>query len=360
MAGYSFSEQTDMLLMLGECFGNANAAVRRYAEMFPARRVPNSRTILRIVQRLRETGCLKTKNRNGGRPRSARTVEVEEEVLNIVEQDPEISTRKLARRIDTTQANVARILKEQQLHPYHYLQVQELLPRDNEIRVRFCEELLERTRRCPDFLNKILFTDEATFTRNGVFNSRNTHFWADENPHVVKVTHFQYNFKVNVWAATLGNKFVGYYMFPGSLNGAMYLNFLENELDTILEDIPLNIRREICFMHDGAPPHYVRVVRDWLNDNFPNRWIGRGIDAPISWPARSPDLNPLDFSIWGYMKSRVYATEIRNVEELRQKIVNECTLLKNDHQTMNGLMNNLRKRLRICITENGGHFEQLI
>jgi len=38
---------------------------------------------------------------------------------------------------------------------------------------------------------------------------------------------------------------------------------------------------------------------------YPNRWVGRG--GLISWPSRSPDLNPLDFFFWDYSKNIVYA-----------------------------------------------------
>ncbi|EFN69121.1 hypothetical protein EAG_14837, partial [Camponotus floridanus] len=55
------------------------------------------------------------------------------------------------------------------------------------------------------------------------------------------------------------------------------------------------------FMHDGAPPHYTGIVREYLTNNFGNKWIGRG--GPIPWPARSPDLNPLDFFFWGHLKT---------------------------------------------------------
>ncbi|EFN79901.1 hypothetical protein EAI_14953, partial [Harpegnathos saltator] len=44
----------------------------------------------------------------------------------------------------------------------------------------------------------------------------------------------------------------------------------------------------MCFMHDGAPAHFSRIAREYLNNNYINRWIGRG--GPIAWPARSPDL----------------------------------------------------------------------
>ncbi|EZA48673.1 hypothetical protein X777_13179, partial [Ooceraea biroi] len=40
-----------------------------------------------------------------------------------------------------------------------------------------------------------------------------------------------------------------------------------------------------------------------LNESFPDRWIGRG--GRISWPARSPDLMPLDFFLWGHLKNEV-------------------------------------------------------
>ncbi|EZA62612.1 hypothetical protein X777_10243, partial [Ooceraea biroi] len=44
--------------------------------------------------------------------------------------------------------------------------------------------------------------------------------------------------------------------------------------------------------------------RNILNESFPDRWIGRG--GRISWPARSPDLTPLDFFLWGHLKNEVY------------------------------------------------------
>jgi hypothetical protein len=45
------------------------------------------------------------------------------------------------------------------------------------------------------------------------------------------------------------------------------------------------------FQHDGAPPNVSRNVREFLDNQYPQRWIGRG--GPHHWPARSPDLNHL-------------------------------------------------------------------
>ena len=51
----------------------------------------------------------------------------------------------------------------------------------------------------PDFPRRILFTDEAKFTREGVFNSRNSHVWADENPNATRPHAFQQRYGSRCW-----------------------------------------------------------------------------------------------------------------------------------------------------------------
>jgi hypothetical protein len=55
---------------------------------------------------------------------------------------------------------------------------------------------------------------------------------------------------------------------------------------------------------DGAPPHYHRHVRAYLDETLPGRWIGRR--GAIKYPPRSPDLTPLDFYLWGTLKDEVH------------------------------------------------------
>jgi len=58
-----------------------------------------------------------------------------------------------------------------------------------------------------------------------------------------------------------------------------------------LPELENNALVENCyFQQDGAPVHYARKVRDYLNQVFPDRWIGRR--GPLEWAARSPDLTP--------------------------------------------------------------------
>lgn len=67
-------------------------------------------------------------------------------------------------------------------------------------------------------------------------------------------------------------------------------------------------------MHDRVPSHFRIIVRDFLNATYANRWIGRG--DPVPWPARSPDCNPLDFYLWGHVKSLVYTDSIPDIDTL--------------------------------------------
>jgi hypothetical protein len=96
-----------------------------------------------------------------------------------------------------------------------------------------------------------------------------------------------------VWAGIIGNRLIGPRVLPPHLNGEGYLNFLQNELSDLLDDVPLQVRRDMWYLHDGAPAHSARAVKNWLNANLENRWIGR--NGPVLWPARSPDLNSCDF-----------------------------------------------------------------
>ena len=77
----------------------------------------------------------------------------------------------------------------------------------------------------------------------------------------------------------------------------------------------------------GAPSQYFHEVTDWLNNTFEDRWMGRG--GPIPWPARSPDLTPLDFWLWGYLKEIVYAQSPKTIPDLKQAISDAISQIPN-------------------------------
>ncbi|KAJ4450932.1 hypothetical protein ANN_02367 [Periplaneta americana] len=261
---YSNQELAEIHFMYGKADGNAALARRLYQE----RR----------------------------RPRST-TPEVQEEILEAVDMTPSISTRRVALQVNVPHTTVWRLLKEYQLYPYHLQRVQALSPADYPARVRFCQWFLQQCGVNPNFPALVLFTDEAQFTRDGITNFHNQHVWAYENPRATVPSHHQ-----------------------------AYTNFLENTIPHVLEDTPLINRQHIHFLHDGAPAHFSRTARRYLDRRFPDRWIGRG--DPISWPPRSPDLNPLDFYLWGQLKSLVYSSPVPDLESLRNRSISGHMLNK--------------------------------
>jgi hypothetical protein len=72
-----------------------------------------------------------------------------------------------------------------------------------------------------------------------------------------------------------------------------------NDLPELSEHMPVH-QRQNMFTHDWAPPHFLCTVKRHLNETFDEKWIKRG--GPFNLPARSPDLNPLDFFTVGTPK----------------------------------------------------------
>jgi hypothetical protein len=73
---------------------------------------------------------------------------------------------------------------------------------------------------------------------------------------------------------------------------------------------------------------------------------------------RSPDLSPLDFFLWGHLKSKIYATQPTSLEDLRQRIVNEC--LQITPQILQNVRQRFEQNLYYCMESDGGHFQHLL
>ena len=114
---------------------------------------------------------------------------------------------------------------------------------------------------------------------------------------------------------------------------------------------------DVYFQQDGAPPHFKREVTNYLNATFPGRWIGR--NGPIRWPPRSPDLTPLDFFLWGFLKDRVFRTGFpKDLNEMYLRINEHCLVIDDDMFAR--VMDSFSQRILLCINEGGRHFEHLL
>lgn len=352
---FSKAEMCNMIYVLGECERNCLLASRVYAAKFPNSRHPNRRSFQSLRARFEEEGSIKYKKST-----QRKTVVTEEnslEVLQSVIENPYASTRDLERTLNISRCSINRILRLHKFHPYGIMLLQKLSENDKLNRLAFCTWVMEENQEREESIRNILVTDEATFHSNGFVNRHNFHYYDRGNPHLMRAIDHQHRWSLNVWAGIVNNTIIGPFFFEESVNGVNYLRFLRGPLEEYLDDLNLDILRNLWFQQDGAPAHYSAPVRNYLDQRFPNRWIGRL--GPIAWPPRSPDLSKLDFFLWGVIKEEVYKTPVTTMEDMQERIRASIETIKTKDM-LNNVHDSFLKRVQICIEENGGHFEHKI
>lgn len=352
MPHYSQNEIVDILLVLGECRLNYRRASRLYRERFPRRTHPNHRQIQFLEVRQRGRVIQRQRPRRIPAHDDPRVIAV----LGMVAMNVHVSLRQIQRELGIPRSTAHRILKTNKFHPYHVTLTQALSPDDMLRRVEFCRWAQETLIRDPTFFRKVLFSDEATFHSTGQLNRHNSHYWSVVNPRWYRAVDHQHRWSLNVWCGIVNGKIIGPYFFDGHLNGDMYLHFLENDLPILLENLDLRTRHQMWIQQDGAPAHYSRIVREFLNHAFPRRWIGRR--GPVEWPARSPDLTSPDFFLWGLIKNIVYARQPTTKEDMKQRIRTACRNIQ--RSTLLATLQQFYRRLQLCVQAGGNVFEHLI
>lgn len=356
----SVKQRIEILMMIG--YGDRSRTQMEVCNLFndkyPERPITRS-TVSKLETKFLETGTVANLRKSGRPPANADTAL---DVLLSFQEDAHTSVRKVSREIGVGKTTVHKLLKLEKWHPYKIKLVQELNEDDPDRRLQFCEEMMDKCHRDPLLIQNIIFSDESTFTLTGEVNRQNCRYWAKENPHWMREHHTQYPQKVNVWAGIVRNRIIGPYFIEGDLNGAKYLDFLRGYLVPTLRNLfpsrrnPGGFDESLWFQQDGAPPHYAVDVRMYVDEIFPNRWIGRR--GPTEWPARSPDLNPLDYFLWGHLKNVIYKTKPANIEDVQVKIQTEINNIT--QETIHKVQQEFVHRLGYCQIQQGLQFDHLI
>ena len=237
---------------------------------------------------------------------------------------------------------------------YRPKQVQKLNHGDNAKRVDYCQWLLDADRNDPSPIDRIFWTNEATFKLSGMPHRYNTYFWSEENPHILMEKPLNTP-GITVFAGMWSHGIVGPYFHYDYVNGESYLRMLTEEVVLCLQNHP--VHDNMIWMQDGAPAHFSTIVRQYLHKTFDN-WIGRS--GKISWPQRSPDMTPCDFSMWGTIKTKVFERQPQTDYKLKTYIVESFNDLRNDIAVCKKTVRSTLARATKCIQQNGSHFEHLL
>lgn len=79
------------------------------------------------------------------------------------------------------------------------------------------------------------------------------------------------------------------------------------------------------FQQDSAPAHKAKETQNWLRSNVPS------FISSTEWPSNSPDLNPLDFSVWGILQAKVCSKKHTSLEALKKSLILEWKKIPQQH-----------------------------
>ncbi|GFV85428.1 transposable element Tc3 transposase [Trichonephila clavipes] len=143
--------------------------------------------------------------------------------------------------------------------------------------------------------------------------------------------------KLTVWCALWAGGIIGPYFFKNderhnvTVNGAV---------------VPT--RRRTC--------HTARATIDLLKDTFGDRLISRF--GPVNWPPGSCDLTPLDYFLWGYVKSLVYADKPQTLDLLEDNISRVISDIR--PQMLEKVIENWTSRLDYIRASRGSPMPEII
>lgn len=146
---------------------------------------------------------------------------------------------------------------------------------------------------------------------------------------------------VMIWAGfcAAGKTEIAY--VPTKINSQNYIELLE---DTMVERTEELCGVNFVFQQDNAAVHSAKIVEEWFSL--------KNIEV-LDWPARSPDLNPIE-NLWGVLSRLVYTNgrQYNTVGELKEAIKLSWNSISNT--TLQNLMNTMPNRVFETITRKGG------
>lgn len=307
------------------------------------------------IAKLQETGSVENRYQSG-RPRTARTKRMVRIVKARISRNPQRSTRKLGRDLQISKSSIHRILRDDcQFKAYHKRKVHGLTSKQKDARRLRCKALLARFD--DKSVENIIFSDEKLFVVQQSHNSKNDIVYAlsiDDIPENIRtVQRFQNTSSVMVWAAlSKKGKFPLVFIEKGVKINANYYQSEILERQLLANVGAIHPDGNWVFQQDSAPAHMAKATQAWCRANCP------AFISTQEWPSSSPDLNPLDFSIWGLLEARVNVKQHHSIESLKRKLIKEWNDLSMNY--VRDSINSWRERLRLVSFARGGRFEQFL
>ena len=346
------NQEISKLVSYSIVFDNCEAARRKFTEEFDKPAPPVSTLKFRRAK-FQETLSLLPKSHAGDQTKRQISDEKREEIVKAFGDGDCASQREAAKKFCVSLGAVNLILHDSNIRPFKFVKVQELLPGDQDRRKEFYTFVLDKLTIDPVWSNKIIFSDEATLHLSGCINHHNNFYYSEINEHRTVATLMK-SPAITAWVMIPHDGRLRFRILFETMNSERYCDVLK---DIVIPNLQSNRYRLHYFQQDGASVHFALTVRELLNRELCGRWIGRA--GPISWPPRSPDLSINDFFLWSYVRDNVYKNpKARTLNELADRV--EACLNSISPQTIKNCFQNFVKRCRVCLEQDGAHFENFM
>lgn len=212
---------------------------------------------------------------------------------NLVRSKNPKSARQLAKSLNVSRSTVRRVIKEDLGYKSYVKRVAPKLT-DAQKKKRYSFGIWARKNIKKSMVRKVLFSDEKRFDTDGVYNRQNDRVYApnreeaDRRGGIRRKTKFPTG--VMVW---LGACYDGVTRPVIIENGTIdHQRYIDEILPFVLKDGQKLMGNEFTFQQDGATCHTHRHTQEWCKAHFRSFW------PKSRWPPNSPDISPLDYSIW--------------------------------------------------------------
>ena len=311
-------------------------------------------TVTNIRRRYQATGLAK-KGHSTGRPKSTRTADKIDEVREAINHNPETSIRKLARDHKMPETSMRELMKKDLgVKSLTKRKIQMLMPVQRQKRVTRGKKILNWLKE--GHRGKVLvFSDEKDFHVDKYINRRNSRYIStsvkDAPPKIKYVGASKFPAKAMMLGVICSDgKALPPVWIKGNMDGPMYKNILSRKVFPVLD--ATYGKGGYVWTQDGASCHTSNVVQKYLK----RRLGSKGFWSKEIWPPNSPNLNPLDFSVWAHVESRACHDPHPNVDSLKAAVNLQWSNLSKAY--IRSCCSVFRKRVEAAIKAQGGAFEK--
>lgn len=284
------------------------------------------------------------------RQNTVRTPELIEAVQNKVFEDPSISIRGLAAEFNVVKTTMLRIVHEDLRYKSYVQKVRQLLSdATRNKRLERCHILLSSLKHSAAGRLRF-FSDEKIFTVDAKINRRNDRWLAHDPSDVPFVGKTKFPSKIHVLSvvSSEGDIMAPHFFQTGeTITKEVYLHVLQTVVEPWMNSVSCG--RPYVFQQDGAPAHTSHLVQGWLSEHVSMFW-----DKDM-WPPNSPDLNPLDYYVWGVVERESNKSQHANSESLATAIRRAFDNLSRD--VVKKACERFRTRIEKVIAANGGYIQ---